>query len=70
MDCKYKRLGCTWQGPFHELDKHEVECAHPHKTGFELMTALDAIDETNNRNMRMLQTIVGLLSYEKIAING
>ncbi|KAK3750479.1 hypothetical protein QZH41_018121 [Actinostola sp. cb2023] len=69
VGCKYKRLGCLWQGPFHELSKHEGECVHPNKSGLELMTALDAIDESNAKDVRMLHTIVGLLSYEKIAIN-
>jgi hypothetical protein len=43
---------------------------HPNKTGIELMTALDAIDESNAKRVKTLDTIVGLLSYEKIAING
>ncbi|XP_031571163.1 cysteine and histidine-rich protein 1-like [Actinia tenebrosa] len=69
VECKYKRLGCQWQGPFHELSGHEGECLHPNKTGIELMTALDTIDETNAKRVKTLETIVGLLSFEKIAIN-
>ncbi|EDO46014.1 predicted protein [Nematostella vectensis] len=67
--CKYKRLGCPWQGPHHELALHEGACPHPGKTGLELMEALNAIDEKNEMELQTLGTIVGLLSFEKIAIN-
>uniref|UniRef100_A0A8C7E300 Cysteine and histidine rich 1 n=1 Tax=Naja naja TaxID=35670 RepID=A0A8C7E300_NAJNA len=64
--CKYKRIGCPWQGPYHELTVHEAECTHPTKTGNELMEILDEMDQTHKREMQLYNSIFGLLSFEKI----
>ncbi|XP_026548070.1 cysteine and histidine-rich protein 1 isoform X3 [Notechis scutatus] len=64
--CKYKRIGCPWQGPYHELTVHEAECTHPSKTGNELMEILDEMDQTHKREMQLYNSIFGLLSFEKI----
>ncbi|XP_033011874.1 cysteine and histidine-rich protein 1 [Lacerta agilis] len=64
--CKYKRIGCPWQGPFHELTVHEAECTHPTKTGNELMEILDEMDQTHKKEMQLYNSIFGLLSFEKI----
>ncbi|KAG8134065.1 hypothetical protein E2320_011810, partial [Naja naja] len=68
--CKYKRIGCPWQGPYHELTVHEAECTHPTKTGNELMEILDEMDQTHKREMQLYNSIFGLLSFEKIGYTG
>ncbi|XP_029448088.1 cysteine and histidine-rich protein 1 isoform X3 [Rhinatrema bivittatum] len=66
MQCKYKRIGCPWQGPYHELTVHEAECGHPAKTGNELMEILDEMDQTHRKEMQLYNSIFSLLSFEKI----
>lgn len=68
--CKYKRIGCPWQGPFHELSAHEVECSHPSKTGIELMGILDEMDQSHRRELQLYNSIFSLLSFEKIGFTG
>lgn len=68
--CKYKRIGCPWQGPFHELTGHESECCHPTKTGNELMEILDEMDQSHKKEMQLYNSIFGLLSFEKIGYTG
>ncbi|XP_036879278.1 zinc finger TRAF-type-containing protein 1 isoform X3 [Manis javanica] len=64
--CKYKRIGCPWHGPFHELTVHESACAHPTKTGNELMEILDEMDQSHRKEMQLYNSIFSLLSFEKI----
>uniref|UniRef100_A0A8C9WB32 Zinc finger TRAF-type containing 1 n=1 Tax=Scleropages formosus TaxID=113540 RepID=A0A8C9WB32_SCLFO len=64
--CKYKRIGCPWQGPFHELTAHEAECSHPTKTGNELMDILDEMDQNHRKEMQLYNSIFSLLCFEKI----
>uniref|UniRef100_A0A2I3HZN4 Zinc finger TRAF-type-containing protein 1 n=1 Tax=Nomascus leucogenys TaxID=61853 RepID=A0A2I3HZN4_NOMLE len=64
--CKYKRIGCPWHGPFHELTVHEAACAHPTKTGSELMEILDGMDQSHRKEMQLYNSIFSLLSFEKI----
>ncbi|XP_077363993.1 zinc finger TRAF-type-containing protein 1 isoform X1 [Festucalex cinctus] len=64
--CKYKRIGCPWQGPFHEMPAHEDECSHPTKTGTELMGILGEMDQNHRRDMQLYNSIFNLLCYEKI----
>jgi len=68
--CKYKRIGCPWKGPFHELPAHEDECSHPTKTGTELMGILGEMDQNHRRDMQLYNTIFSLLCYEKIGFTG
>lgn len=64
--CKYKRIGCPWHGPFHELSAHEAECSHPSKTGMELMGILDEMDQSHRRELQLYNSIFSLLCFEKI----
>ncbi|XP_046497690.1 uncharacterized protein ZFTRAF1 isoform X3 [Equus quagga] len=68
--CKYKRIGCPWHGPFHELTVHEAACAHPTKTGNELMEILDEMDQSHRREMQLYNSVFSLLSFEKIGYTG
>ncbi|KAM8966297.1 zinc finger TRAF-type-containing protein 1 [Pelodytes ibericus] len=64
--CKYNRIGCPWQGPYHELTVHESECCHPTKAGSELMEILGEMDQTHKKEMQLYNSIFSLLSFEKI----
>lgn len=68
--CKYKRIGCPWHGPFHELTVHEAACAHPTKTGNELMEILGEMDQSHRKEMQLYNSIFSLLSFEKIGYTG
>ncbi len=70
MSCKYERIGCHWQGPFHERQAHEAECNHPKKSGDDIMAALDVIDKNREDQTKHYERIFSLLSFEKIAFSG
>lgn len=38
--CSYQRIGCTWEGPFHELNDHDNSCSHPNRPCREIMEFL------------------------------
>ncbi|EDV39845.1 uncharacterized protein Dana_GF10226 [Drosophila ananassae] len=67
--CKYHRIGCQWRGPFHETTEHERNCLHPQKSGYEVMAALEAHDVMIKEEKKMFNTLIDLLSYEKIIFN-
>ncbi|XP_017110161.1 zinc finger TRAF-type-containing protein 1 homolog isoform X1 [Drosophila bipectinata] len=67
--CKYHRIGCQWRGPFHETTEHERNCLHPQKSGYEVMAALEAHDVLIKEEKKMFNTLIDLLSYEKIIFN-
>ncbi|GLH13435.1 Cysteine and histidine-rich protein 1 homolog [Gryllus bimaculatus] len=68
-NCKYSRIGCPWRGPFHEGGEHEKVCAHPHRSGAEVMDALQVIDLKSIEEKRLYDCVFELLSYEKITFN-
>ncbi|XP_059612144.1 zinc finger TRAF-type-containing protein 1 homolog [Phlebotomus argentipes] len=68
-NCKYIRIGCQWKGPIHEAHEHEEVCAHPKKSGAEVMTALQARDVDFEEEKKFYATLIDLLSYEKIIFN-
>lgn len=68
--CKYERIGCTWKGPFHELQAHETDCVHPKKTGSELIDTITAMDAKRYGELTMFRNIFDLLSFQKIAQAG
>ncbi|XP_067645519.1 zinc finger TRAF-type-containing protein 1 homolog [Eurosta solidaginis] len=67
--CKYSRIGCQWRGPNHETTEHERNCLHPTKSGYEVMAALEAHDAKIKDEKKMFNTLIDLLSYEKIIFN-
>lgn len=68
--CKYSRIGCPWQGPFHELASHEQSCIHPNKSGDDIMNALSLVDKQKEEELRVYSNLYCLLSYEKVTFNG
>lgn len=67
--CKYSRIGCPWQGPFHELASHEQSCIHPNKSGDDIMNALSLVDKQKEEELRVYSNLYCLLSYEKVTFN-
>ncbi|XP_059176366.1 zinc finger TRAF-type-containing protein 1-like [Physella acuta] len=67
--CRYSRIGCHWEGPFHEVAEHESGCAHPMKTGEEVMAALEVLDAQRQEEQKLYNDIFSLLSFEKITFN-
>ena len=70
VQCKFEVLGCPWRGPFHEQEAHENDCAHPRKSGFEVVEALKVKEEKRKADFTLFKDIFGLLSYEKITFSG
>lgn len=50
--------------------EHERNCLHPQKSGHEVMFALEAHDVLIKEEKKMFNTLIDLLSYEKIIFNG
>ncbi|KAI8520113.1 PREDICTED: cysteine and histidine-rich protein 1-like [Branchiostoma belcheri] len=65
-NCKYRRIGCQWRGPFHEHKEHEQDCCHPKKSGADITEALDVIDLKHKEELELFNHIFNLLSFEKI----
>lgn len=68
--CRYARIGCRWRGSYQALAEHEAGCANPHKTGLELMDALEVMDMHQMDEQKLYKNIFSLLSFEKITFNG
>uniref|UniRef100_A0A8C4QGV5 Zinc finger TRAF-type containing 1 n=1 Tax=Eptatretus burgeri TaxID=7764 RepID=A0A8C4QGV5_EPTBU len=64
--CRYWRIGCRWEGPYHEVPAHEAACVHPHKPGGDLMEILADMDTQHQKEVLLFQDILQLLSLEKI----
>lgn len=67
--CRFARIGCHWEGPFHEVAEHEANCVHPKKTGEEVMGALEQLEAEREKEKKLSSDIFALLSYEKITFN-
>lgn len=52
------------------MTEHEQVCAHPKKTGAEVMLALQDRDAKYRDEKKLFLNLVDLLSYEKIIFNG
>lgn len=68
--CKYKNLGCTWNGVHHQFESHQSECLFPQKFGGDLLEGISRIASEANEELRRYQDLFQMLSYEKIAICG
>lgn len=66
--CKYKNIGCSWNGVWHQLESHEKDCVFPQKTGGELLESISSIAYEAKEELRRYQDLFHMLSYEKIAI--
>jgi hypothetical protein len=68
--CVYKRIGCTWEGPYHEKEIHGEQCAHPNKPAKEIMPFLKEKDAEVVEEKQCLLQLVNFLSLEKVCFNG
>lgn len=69
VKCSYERIGCMWEGPFHELSEHCEICAHPNRPCREIMTFLKNKDASLEEEEHSLSSLVNILSYEKVCFN-
>lgn len=65
-NCKYSCIGCPWNGPHHEVEEHQQICAHPRKSGAEVMAAIQAQHSQSMEEKKFYAQLIDLLSYEKI----
>ncbi|CAH1721435.1 unnamed protein product [Chironomus riparius] len=68
-ECKYSLIGCQWNGPMHGAKEHEAQCAHPKKSGADVMGALLDREAHHEEEKKLFSCLVDLLSYEKITFN-
>lgn len=67
--CMYKRIGCTWEGPYHEIDTHAEQCQHPGKPAKEIIGFLNERDGQAQEEQHAMLQLVNLLSFEKVCFN-
>ncbi|GAB6026997.1 hypothetical protein CHUAL_013663 [Chamberlinius hualienensis] len=67
--CKFHRIGCPWRGPYHEMVEHQEQCAHPKKSGGDVMDSLVVVDQKRKEELSLYNKIFDLLSFEKITFN-
>ncbi|ELT87328.1 hypothetical protein CAPTEDRAFT_168572 [Capitella teleta] len=69
VQCQYQRIGCSWEGPFHESSEHEAACALPKRSGREVLSAITSMDAEQGAEIKRYHRLFDLLSYEKITFN-
>ena len=67
--CLYERIGCTWEGPYHELYEHSEQCSHPNRPCREILGFLKRKDAEVEEEEHALSSLVNMLSYEKVCFN-
>jgi hypothetical protein len=68
--CNYECIGCTWEGPYHELSYHSEQCGHPNKESRQIINFLKERDAKFQEEQQSLMSFIGLLSYEKMSYHG
>jgi hypothetical protein len=68
--CVYERIGCNWEGPYHELDTHSQQCIHPNRPAREILNFLKEKDSEENEEHQSINQLMNFLSIEKICFNG
>ena len=69
-NCDYSLLGCCWNGPYHNLSSHLIECEYPNKTGLQLIDTIRARKKLYDDEKKYLETVVDLLSLNQIGVSG
>jgi len=67
--CVYECIGCTWEGPFHELEVHAEQCAHPNRPARDIMPFLKEKDAALEDDQHAMSQLVNYLSLEKVSFN-
>jgi hypothetical protein len=73
VKCVYSRIGCSWEGPYHELDNHADQCykiTHPHKNNSEIMQCLKDREILLESDKSSLLSVINVYSFEKVCFNG
>lgn len=69
VPCKYKQIGCHWQGMFRTKRDHEDRCAQTRKSGLEIMDSLEKISKEENSKLALYRSIFSLFSFERILVH-
>jgi hypothetical protein len=67
--CEYDCIGCTWEGPYHELETHISQCIHPNRPSREIIPFLKEKSSEKNEEYQSLMQMVNILSFEKVCFN-
>lgn len=70
VQCLYKSIGCSWEGPFHEQDSHCKQCIHPTKPTYETFVFFEQREKKHIEDKNMLSQIIELMGHEKIFYTG
>ena len=68
--CVYARIGCTWEGPYHELDAHCDICIHPNRPAKDILGFLREKDAELDEEKQSIMQLVNYLSLEKVYSTG
>lgn len=71
--CRFERIGCTWQGAFHELEEHVAancfQITHRTKSTGEIMAMMRSKEGHIESERAALMAVFSQLSMEKIQFN-
>ena len=71
--CTYQKIGCNWEGPFHELEIHIEQCyriTHPNKPTSDIVKLLKDKEVQDESEKQSLLSVIGVFSFEKVCFNG
>ena len=71
--CIYNRIGCQWEGPFHELTNHVDNCfkiTHPFKNSKDILESLKEKEISLENEKQSLLSVINVFSFEKVSFNG
>lgn len=68
--CVYECIGCTWEGPYHELEAHAQQCSHPNRPAREVVNFLKQKDTEAEQDQHAMALLINYLSLEKVSFNG
>lgn len=70
--CIYNRIGCHWEGPFHELSNHIDNCfkiTHPFKNSKDILESLKEKEISLENEKQSLLSVINVFSFEKVCFN-
>ncbi len=71
--CIYSRIGCAWEGPYHELEHHIQNCykiTHPTKQSDDVIQNIQDKEVQFEVEKQTLLSVINVFSFEKVCFNG
>ncbi|GFY78875.1 cysteine and histidine-rich protein 1 [Trichonephila inaurata madagascariensis] len=65
--CSNNLIGCPWEGPYSQKEKHQDDCKQIAANGFEILKSLNRMDEESKDEVNLYEKIFELLSVEKFS---